>query len=853
LLLEQLNDSRLNAFDASLRDELMASLEWSSSGNVGAALFLAQRAFTEAKRSNNLDRICRSQLQLIKIVSESSGYQAVLPILLDLRSNAIALGDSVVSAAVHIFAGQIDSQRGFTITGLRHTSLGLRLLDIEDNVWLRACGENVRIASFIIESDYESAIVLARETLQRIELTGNAFMCQSLLANLGLSYYRIGDFDESLRHLTSAMEAFPCLGARRHGLLESFGCVYKSMGRISEARECFDKIHSDVKHESDWLLYLHRHARLRECELFLLEHSFDKAEKAIDHVLQLAERSGDQLLRYSALLVKANVLCVTGRDGDCRNVIRQVTGTLPYEFPELAAHYERVMAIAAALAGKREASQFHYDRSRRLCESLKDVPGAIELDRGWNEATVGREAVSSPHGSARQLATNVLQNVAGLLQSVNRPELLANALVTVLSDTAGISRASVVCRLSGSTELLTTFANPDSRGDESFTSVEIPVDEAGGRWVGVLLEAPKDDLESIATLNAVTLLMQTVRELQRARAEREEQMALWPIEDVPDDAQNTIIGGRMRDLMGTARKVAMTNVSVLLTGESGTGKEILARAIHGYSPRAHKPFIPFNCTAVPPDMLESQLFGHRRGAFTSADRDNPGLIRSARDGTLFLDEIGELSLELQPKLLRFLEAGEICPLGEAMPLQVDVRVIAATNRDLDALVRDGRFREDLFYRLNVVRLTIPPLRERCDEIPALVHHFAARAATEFNKGRIRVADETMEHLLLHTWPGNVRQLQNEVRRMIAFADADAVLKPSALSEDIKRAAVRQSQRSAGQIAVALDEKLAPTLSKIEREMIRTALRAHHGRLEDAARALGISRKGLYLKRQRLGL
>jgi DNA-binding NtrC family response regulator len=347
--------------------------------------------------------------------------------------------------------------------------------------------------------------------------------------------------------------------------------------------------------------------------------------------------------------------------------------------------------------------------------------------------------------------------------------------------------------------------------------------------------------------------MQTVRELQRARTEREEQMALWPIEDAPDDAQNTIVSGRMRDLMGTAKKVATTNVSVLLTGESGTGKEILARAIHGYSPRAHKPFIPFNCTAVPPDMLESQLFGHRRGAFTSADRDNPGLIRSARDGTLFLDEIGELSLELQPKLLRFLEAGEICPLGESMPLQVDVRIIAATNRDLDALVRDGRFREDLFYRLNVVRLTIPPLRERCDEIPALVHHFAARAAAEFNKGRIRVADETLEHLLLHAWPGNVRQLQNEVRRMVAFADADAVLKPSALSEDIKRAAVRQSQRTAGQIAVALDEKLAPTLSKIEREMIRTALRAHHGRLEDAARALGISRKGLYLKRQRLGL
>jgi hydrogenase-4 transcriptional activator len=252
-------------------------------------------------------------------------------------------------------------------------------------------------------------------------------------------------------------------------------------------------------------------------------------------------------------------------------------------------------------------------------------------------------------------------------------------------------------------------------------------------------------------------------------------------------------------------------------------------------------------------MLESQLFGHRRGAFTSADRDNPGLIRAAKDGTLFLDEIGELGLELQPKLLRFLESGEICPLGESVPLHVDVRVVAATNRDLDLLVREGRFREDLFYRLNVIRLTLPPLRERRDEIPPLAHHFALRAAAEFSKGRIRIAEETMENLLLYHWPGNIRQLHNEIRRMVALADADAVLKPAALSQEIRRATARQSQRNAGQIAVSLDEKLGPTLSKIEREMIRTALRANGGRLEDAARALGISRKGLYLKRQRLGL
>ena len=175
--------------------------------------------------------------------------------------------------------------------------------------------------------------------------------------------------------------------------------------------------------------------------------------------------------------------------------------------------------------------------------------------------------------------------------------------------------------------------------------------------------------------------------------------------------------------MALARKVAAVNVSVLITGESGTGKEILARAIHRYSARADKPFVPFNCAAIPREMLESQLFGHRRGAFTGADRDNPGVIRAARDGTLFLDEIGELSLELQPKLLRFLESGEISPLGEPTLQTVDVRIVAATNANLEQLVQQGRFREDLFYRLNVIRLSIPPLRERRDEIPALVHHF----------------------------------------------------------------------------------------------------------------------------------
>ena len=311
----------------------------------------------------------------------------------------------------------------------------------------------------------------------------------------------------------------------------------------------------------------------------------------------------------------------------------------------------------------------------------------------------------------------------------------------------------------------------------------------------------------------------------------------------------------MKEIMSLARRVAKTNVTVLVIGESGTGKELVARAIHDSSNNSHKPFVPFNCTSVPRDLLESHLFGHRRGAFTGADRDQVGLIRAARDGTLFLDEIGELSLDLQPKLLRFLESGEIAPLGEPGPTHVNVRIVAATNRNLEELVRAGGFREDLFYRLNIVRLTIKPLRERRDEIPGFINAFVTRAATEMNRGTLTVSEETMDRLLLYRWPGNVRQLQNEIVRMVALADTNATLTPDMISDEILDALpiFRRSASSEHELTVPLHGKLLPTLAQVEREMIQAALKQHRGKVTAAAKALGISRKGLYLKRQRYGL
>ena len=313
----------------------------------------------------------------------------------------------------------------------------------------------------------------------------------------------------------------------------------------------------------------------------------------------------------------------------------------------------------------------------------------------------------------------------------------------------------------------------------------------------------------------------------------------------------------MQQLLTTVRRVAGTNVSVLLTGETGTGKEVLARTIHGYSNRAKGPFLPFNCTSTPRDMLDSQLFGHRRGAFTGATENFQGVIRAAAGGTLFLDEIGDMGLDVQPKMLRFLESHEVHPVGEARPQRVDVRVIVATNADLDTLVADGRFRADLFYRLNIVRLHLPPLRERRMEIPALAQHYLQKYAQEYGKGDLRLGEETMEYLLLYRWPGNIRQLANEMRRMAALSESSAVLMPEHLSLDIaaSRRTIPPSERilEPTEVVVRLDQPLAAATEHLERAMLMYALKQCRGRIEDTASLLGVSRKGLYLKRQRFGI
>ena len=292
---------------------------------------------------------------------------------------------------------------------------------------------------------------------------------------------------------------------------------------------------------------------------------------------------------------------------------------------------------------------------------------------------------------------------------------------------------------------------------------------------------------------------------------------------------------RLKDLV---RQVAQVDSTVLILGESGTGKDLLAHAIHALSGRSHGPFVSINCAAIPETLLESELFGHGKGAFTGAVSQKEGLLTVADHGTFFLDEIGNTSLAIQVKLLRVLEEKKIIPVGETRPIPVDVRLICATNADLEAEVKGGRFRPDLFYRLNVIPINIPPLRERVEDIPLLIDHFAGKFCRRHNLGHKEIQPEVYNVLSAYSWPGNVRELENTMERALLLTKGD-VLTPKSFPESI----VTGRQKS----LVTQADPQTPTLESIEKAYIHWVLEQNEGNKSKAARVLGIDTSTLYRK------
>jgi len=300
---------------------------------------------------------------------------------------------------------------------------------------------------------------------------------------------------------------------------------------------------------------------------------------------------------------------------------------------------------------------------------------------------------------------------------------------------------------------------------------------------------------------------------------------------------------KMKEAVETARKAAASKATVLLLGESGTGKEIFSRAIHNWSERRSQAFVAINCVGLSKELLESELFGHEKGSFTGADQLKKGKMELANGGTVFLDEIGDVSQELQTKLLRFLQEREFDRVGGVRPIHVDVRIVAATNRDLDAAVKEGRFREDLFHRLNVVPITLPPLRERREDIPALAHHFLQRFAKEIKKTFSEVSGETLAKLCAYDWPGNVRELANVIERAVVLGQG-----PEIAPHDLPaRIVAAQSEPQSDGISYR------NAMDAYRRQLVMRALAQTQGNRAAAARALGLHEKYLLRLLKSLGI
>jgi len=330
-------------------------------------------------------------------------------------------------------------------------------------------------------------------------------------------------------------------------------------------------------------------------------------------------------------------------------------------------------------------------------------------------------------------------------------------------------------------------------------------------------------------------MIETIKRAEKSRENGHED----EVDSIDDLPQTEMIGSSpsMIEIYKTISKVAPTDATVLIEGETGTGKELIARMIHQNSRRSQHPFVPVDCGSITPSLLESELFGALKGAYTGADRDRMGVFEAASNGTVFLDEIGDIDLGFQLKLLRFLQEREIRPLGSARTKKVDVRVIAATNKDVQKMVEEGKFREDLWYRLNVVRLTVPPLCERPSDIPLLVHYYLRRYNERYHLDT-RLLESGLKAMQEYSWPGNVRQLQHMMERLTILAPGQRID-----ADGVKTAIQQMDSRDAA----------SETLADTETDQIRRVLAATNGNKSRAAKILGIERKTLYRKLDRMGL
>ena len=587
-------------------------------------------------------------------------------------------------------------------------------------------------------------------------------------------------------------------------LLDSYAQLKLTTGDLPSCESLLDELDQQVALDSrprpSWYQPLFRLTRAR---LLLKRGQPEDAVSVLDDAVRLGAGHSDSVrLR----LLKADALIGLNRLDETAATLEEITALSGRCPPSISAEMDRVKGDLLARLGGPPDGRRHLERAVRV---LSVVGSASAIEQA--EGTLLRVCSLPSETPPVKAAPPGVVDAAALLDLSPNPELLGREALTLISDLECARGAALVVTSSGvPLEVLAHHGWSAAKAREVARATEpekrLALGELRDRRF-YLTVTPKTDIASRDALGGIRTLVETAVALEGHRREERRQASLMPFEPT-GEPDGVFLSDEMLGIVSMARRIAADDLPVLITGETGTGKEVVARLIHNASDRSEQAFVAFNCTGLHRDTADSQLFGHRRGSFTDAREDASGVIRGAAGGTLLLDEIGELDRSIQPKLLRFLETGDVQPLGEPKPVPADVRIIAATNVAIDTLVREGRFREDLFYRLSVVRLRIPPLRERKEEIPPLVRHFLRRYRREMKKDGLELSQDALTCLLLYDWPGNVRQLANEVRRVVAMAEPDDTVTPSQLSPEIRAApGTARTGRDTGERAPADPDEL----------------------------------------------
>jgi DNA-binding NtrC family response regulator len=556
-------------------------------------------------------------------------------------------------------------------------------------------------------------------------------------------------------------------------------------------------------------------------------------------------------VRTALLCAKARALTRLGRRAQADRVLAQAVKACPRGAVDSLIVLEGSRAICAGLNGDRSAAALHFDRSLAACRAIGHKYHEAWIERQRAELSRTTLAVAATHPTLDVTRTAlVLTDVAAILGAGHSIDLLTHRVVSILDATPVGARIDIQ-RVSNCAFRPEPSTSSDLDGDGTF-SIRL---RGSDRRITIRVTDVRS-IDEISLLKSVADLVQAAVNRTAEAENEDDDQNLWPRTVTPGGEDAVFRSPRMIEIVKIATRLASTDLPILLTGETGTGKEVIARLIHDNSRVKRGPFVPFNSSTVPHELVESQLFGHRRGAFTGASDSFLGLIRTAERGTLFLDEIGDLGFTAQPKLLRFLESGEIQPLGDTQTYRVHVRLVSATNADVDAMVEQGRFRRDLVYRIGGARLHLPPLRERKDEIPAFASLFLTRHAIECERTGLRLGDDFIAALLLYDWPGNIRELSNEIRRVVAMAVNGSTLSSADLLPDIARRWHARASSDAAPapqapvVQIRLGQTLGDAIGQLEQEFIERAMIASGGRFTEAAKLLGVSRKGLFLKRRR---